>query len=82
MVEEYQMTWQEYCADQEEHDKAMNHYDEDGFCIYCADQFLTGNDAFIFSSSSKDQYSFQTGFPLGKIAGKDICLHWSAFTSD
>ena len=36
MVEEYQMTWQEYCAEQEEHDKAMNHYDEDGFCIYCA----------------------------------------------
>ena len=33
---EYEMTWQEYCAEQEEHDKAMNHYDEDGFCIYCA----------------------------------------------
>ena len=52
-----------------------------GSCIYCADQCLTDNDALTFSNSSRFQYSGHTELPLGKIAGKETCLHVSALGS-
>jgi hypothetical protein len=32
---EYKMTRQEYLADQHEYDKAMDHFDKEGYCEFC-----------------------------------------------
>lgn len=32
---EYEMTEQDYLAEQHEYEESMNHYDEDGYCEFC-----------------------------------------------
>tara|TARA_Y100001958_G_C21071802_1_gene431042 strand:- start:582 stop:737 length:156 start_codon:yes stop_codon:yes gene_type:complete len=33
---EYEISKQEYLAAQHEYEESMNHFDKDGFCVFCS----------------------------------------------